>query len=82
MTRKGNVSSGVLLILPTSFTDFTVWYSQIACVAVGDGEKRKKGGRGGGLGRLPYRLLPKERLVTSSSSYANTGWYSNLLKII
>ena len=48
MTRKGNVSSGVLLILPTSFT---VWYSQIACVAVGDGEKRKKGRGGAGLGR-------------------------------
>lgn len=40
MTRKGNVSSGVLLILPTSFT---VWYSQITCVPVGDGEKRKRG---------------------------------------
>ena len=55
MTRKGNVSSGVLLILPTSFT---VWYSQIACVAVGDGEKRKRGG-GGRIGAPATQATPK-----------------------
>lgn len=56
MTRKGNVSSGVLLILPTSFT---VWYSQIACVAVGDGEKRKKGRGGRGIWAPATQATPK-----------------------
>ena len=56
MTRKGNVSSGVLLILPTSFT---IWYSQIACVAVGDGEKRKGGGGGRGFGASATQAIPK-----------------------
>ena len=56
MTSKGNVSSGVLLILPTSFT---VWYSQIACVTVGDGEKRKRGGGGRGIGAPAIQATPK-----------------------
>lgn len=56
MTSKGNVSSGVLLILPTSFT---VWYSQIACVAVGDGEKRKKGRGGRGIWAPATQATPK-----------------------
>ena len=56
MTRKGNVSSGVLLILPTSFT---VWYSQIACVTVGDGEKRKKGRGGRGIWAPAIQATPK-----------------------
>lgn len=58
MTRKGNVSSGVLLIFPSSFT---VWYSQTACVAVGDGEKRKGiwGGGGRGIGASATQATPK-----------------------